>query len=77
MDEYTIFRGYHLCELFEVLPNKKDYPDYYKTIKKPIALNTIKVGGMSVPFIRTYCRIGSIMEHISLLTIWNRMSFSW
>ncbi|OMJ24057.1 Chromatin structure-remodeling complex subunit snf21 [Smittium culicis] len=30
------------CELFLDLPNKKDYPDYYIVIKRPIAMRMIK-----------------------------------
>lgn len=30
------------CELFEELPSRKDYPDYYKVIHEPIAIKTIE-----------------------------------
>jgi ATP-dependent helicase STH1/SNF2 len=29
------------CELFEELPSKSDYPDYYQIVKKPIAMDAI------------------------------------
>lgn len=37
----TATDGHNRAELFETLPSKKDYPDYYVVIKKPIALDTI------------------------------------
>ncbi|KAI9005360.1 SNF2 family N-terminal domain-containing protein [Gaertneriomyces semiglobifer] len=32
----------HRCELFKNLPHRQSYPDYYKLIKSPIALDMIK-----------------------------------
>ncbi|GJJ08782.1 hypothetical protein Clacol_003001 [Clathrus columnatus] len=34
--------GRKRCEMFRELPSKKEYPDYYKTIKTPIAISTIR-----------------------------------
>jgi len=34
-------RGREIATDFETLPNRKRYPDYFVTIKKPIALDTI------------------------------------
>ncbi|KZP30433.1 hypothetical protein FIBSPDRAFT_777644, partial [Athelia psychrophila] len=34
--------GRKRCELFKELPAKRDYPDYHKLIKKPIALSHIR-----------------------------------
>lgn len=34
--------GFLLCDLFMALPSKEEYPDYYKFIKKPIALDAVK-----------------------------------
>jgi hypothetical protein len=35
--------GRQLAEIFLELPLKKDYPDYYETIKKPISFEQIQV----------------------------------
>lgn len=34
--------GANIFPIFNVLPIKKDYPDYYAIIKNPISLNTLK-----------------------------------
>lgn len=34
--------GVNISPVFTVLPPKKEYPDYYGVIKKPISLNTLK-----------------------------------
>ncbi|KAL1915839.1 uncharacterized protein VTP21DRAFT_6227 [Calcarisporiella thermophila] len=34
--------GRNLSLIFQQLPSRKDYPDYYEIIKRPIALSTIK-----------------------------------
>lgn len=34
--------GYEIYPVFQVLPLRKDYPDYYKIIKFPLSLSTIK-----------------------------------
>ncbi|KIY45726.1 SNF2-family ATP dependent chromatin remodeling factor snf21 [Fistulina hepatica ATCC 64428] len=34
--------GRKRCDLFRDPPSKRDYPDYYQVIKKPIALSTIR-----------------------------------
>ncbi|KAI8051969.1 hypothetical protein BDF22DRAFT_52151 [Syncephalis plumigaleata] len=40
--QYTDDSGRRLSELFESLPSKTDYPDYYEVITRPVALETIK-----------------------------------
>ncbi|RKP27786.1 Bromodomain-containing protein [Syncephalis pseudoplumigaleata] len=42
MDMCARHSGRQLAELFEMLPSKDDYPDYYEVITRPIALETIK-----------------------------------
>lgn len=32
-----------LSEIFQQLPNKLEYPDYYDIIQNPVALSTLKV----------------------------------
>ena len=32
----------NISPVFTVLPPRKDYPDYYDVIKKPISINTLK-----------------------------------
>ena len=39
---HTDAAGRKLSEVFEELPSKMEYPDYYKVIKKPIDLRTIR-----------------------------------
>jgi len=34
--------GRKRCELFREVPDKKEYPDYYQLISKPIALSTLR-----------------------------------
>lgn len=34
--------GNLIFPVFNVLPSKKDYPDYYEIIKRPVSLNTLK-----------------------------------
>lgn len=35
-------RGMEIYPIFQILPPRKDYPDYYAIIKKPMSLSTIK-----------------------------------
>ena len=34
--------GLEISPIFNVLPPKKDYPDYYAVIKNPVSFNTLK-----------------------------------
>jgi ATP-dependent helicase STH1/SNF2 len=39
--------GRKRCELFRELPDKRDYPDYYRIISQPIALSHLRKRGNS------------------------------
>jgi len=39
--------GRKRCELFREVPDKRDYPDYYRIISQPIALSTLRKRGNS------------------------------
>ena len=43
LEDFEDKSGKQRAALFMKLPNKQDYPDYYKVIKKPMSFNEVKV----------------------------------
>lgn len=70
--------GRQVSGIFMVLPTRKELPEYYQIIKKPVDLKKIKVCHFvrGVVFVHVHAMCGDLVVYVLMVRTWNQESSS-